>query len=62
MHRVLNLFAWAVRLRLLPSLLPFARLMHWAINRLRWGEHRGGMFVEVAGRGATARRSRAPGT
>ena len=32
MHRVLNLCASAVRLRLLPSLLPFARLMHWTIN------------------------------
>jgi len=49
MHRVLNLCAWAVRLRLLPSLLRFARLMHWSTNRLRWGEHRGGMYVEVQG-------------
>jgi hypothetical protein len=47
MHRVLNIFAWGVRLRLLPSLLPFARLMHWTTNHLRWGEHRGGMFVEI---------------
>ena len=30
--------------------------MHRAINTLRWGEHRGGMFVEIAGRGATAQR------
>ena len=49
MHRVLNVFAWAVRLKLLPSLLRFARLMHWTRNTLRWGEHRGGMFVAVAG-------------
>ncbi len=49
MHRVLNAFAWAVRLRLLPSLLPFARLMHWSSGRLRWGEHRGGMFVAIEG-------------
>lgn len=49
MHRALNLCAFAVRLRLLPSLLPFARLMHWASNRLRWGEHRGGMYVEIRG-------------
>src|SRR6185436_1521357 len=55
----LNLFACAVRLRLLPSLLPFARLMPWASNRLRWGEHRGGMYVEVQGAraGAPAARS-----
>ena len=50
MHRVLNLCAWAVRLRLLPSLLWFGRLMHWTTNRLRWGEHRGGMFVAIEGK------------
>jgi hypothetical protein len=49
MHRVLNVFAWAVRLKMLPSLLPFAPLMHWASNTLRWGEHRGGMYVAVEG-------------
>jgi hypothetical protein len=49
MHRVLNLFARAVQMRVLPSLLPFGKLMHWASNRLRWGEHRGGMYVEVKG-------------
>jgi hypothetical protein len=43
------MFAWGVRLRLLPSLLPFARLMHWAANHVRWGEHRGGMFVAITG-------------
>ena len=36
-----------VRARCLPSLLPIARLMHRTINVLRWGEHRGGMFVEI---------------
>jgi hypothetical protein len=49
MHRVLNVFAWGVRLKVLPSLLPFAALMHWASNTLRWGEHRGGMYVAVQG-------------
>lgn len=52
LHRALTALAWLVRLRLLPSLSPLASLCYWAINRLRWGEHRGGMFVEVAGRGA----------
>jgi hypothetical protein len=47
MHRILNLCAWAVRLRLLPSLLPYGRAMHWIRRHLRWGENRGGMFVEV---------------
>jgi hypothetical protein len=52
LHRGLSLLSWLVRLRLVPSLAPLARLFHWAINRLRWGEHRGGMFVSVAGRDA----------
>jgi len=49
LHRSLNLLAWLVRLKLLPSLLPFAPAMHRVINRVRWGEHRGGMFVSVEG-------------
>ena len=49
LQRMLNLLSWLVRLRLLPSLLPFARLFYQAINILRWGEHRGGMFVAVRG-------------
>ena len=51
-HRLLNACAWLVRLRVLPSLSPFAGLMYRTINTLSWGEHRGGMFVAVAGRGA----------
>ncbi|UVK39593.1 DUF4166 domain-containing protein [Mesorhizobium sp. AR10] len=49
LHRALIALAWLVRSRLVGSLSPLAPLMHWATNRLRWGEHRGGMFVEVAG-------------
>jgi len=49
MHRALNICASAVRWKLVPSLLPLAGLMHRAINILRWGEHRGGMFVEISG-------------
>jgi hypothetical protein len=49
LHRALNGLAWLVRIRLLPSLLPFARIFHHAINILRWGEHRGGMFVRIEG-------------
>jgi hypothetical protein len=48
-HRALIGLAWLVRFRLLPSLSPLAPLMAAAVNRLRWGEHRGGMFVEVQG-------------
>lgn len=49
LHRMLIGLSWLVRLRLLPSLLPFARLFYFVINVLRWGEHRGGMFVVVEG-------------
>ncbi|WP_216361243.1 SDR family oxidoreductase [Caulobacter mirabilis] len=55
LHRMLNGMAWLVRWRLLPTLEPLAPLFHWAINRLRWGEHRGGMFVAVAGEDADGR-------
>ncbi|MDO8360484.1 MAG: hypothetical protein Q7T08_10640 [Devosia sp.] len=47
LHRALNVLAWAVRVRLLPTIAPLAGLCYWAINTFRWGEHRGGMFVEV---------------
>ena len=49
LHRALIMLAWLVRLKLLPSLSGLAPLMHFVMNRLRWGEHRGGMFVEVEG-------------
>ncbi|MBM2710257.1 DUF4166 domain-containing protein [Mesorhizobium caraganae] len=49
LHRALIGLAWLVRIGLVRSLSPLAPLMHWASNRLRWGEHRGGMFVAVEG-------------
>jgi hypothetical protein len=49
LHWTLIALAWLVRLGLLRSLLPFASLLHRASNHLPWGEHRGGMFVEVEG-------------
>jgi hypothetical protein len=52
LHRLLILLARAVRLRLVPSLAALAPVMHGAVNILRWGEHRGGMFVAVGGIGA----------
>jgi hypothetical protein len=51
LHRLLWCAAWLVRLRLLPSLSPFASIMNAVINTVRWGEHRGGMYVEVRGIG-----------
>jgi hypothetical protein len=47
--RGLNALTWLVRLRLLPSLLPLAALIHNTRTWLSWGEHRGGMFVTVEG-------------
>ncbi len=49
LHRFLAALAWLVRLRLIPTLSPLAPLFHFATNHVRWGEHRGGMFVEVEG-------------
>lgn len=49
LHLMLSALAWMVRLHLLRSLAPFARFFYQVIARLRWGEHRGGMFVELVG-------------
>jgi hypothetical protein len=49
LHRALNALAWLVRLGVVPSLAGCASIFHEAINRLRWGEHRGGMVVSVRG-------------
>lgn len=48
-HRMLRGLAYLVKWRIIPSLRHFSRLLFHANNILRWGEHRGGMFVEVAG-------------
>ena len=55
LHRMLNGLALLVRWRVLPSLGPLSAVFHLAINMLRWGEHRGGMYVEVTGRRHAAR-------
>jgi NAD(P)-dependent dehydrogenase (short-subunit alcohol dehydrogenase family) len=49
LHRALNAFAWLVRFKVLPSLSLLAPLMHRVTNIVRWGEHRGGMYVSVEG-------------
>ena len=56
LHRMLIGLSWLVRFRILPSLLPFAALFHFVTNTLRWGEHRGGMFVSVEGRNQVGER------
>jgi hypothetical protein len=60
LHRILIGAAWLVRLRLAPNLARLAPLLHAALTRVRWGAHRGGMFVEIEGvdqAGAAVRRS-----
>jgi hypothetical protein len=49
LHRALIGLAWLVRWRLAPGLAPLAPLFHAVLARLRWGEHRGGMVVEIEG-------------
>ena len=51
LHRCLIGLAWLVRWKLIGSLTSIAGLMHRVTNALRWGEHRGGMFIEVIGAG-----------
>ena len=49
LHRILNLLAKARARFHLPSFEPFARLFYAVLNRMRFGEHRGGMFLRVRG-------------
>ena len=49
LHRLLNLLAQARARASLPSLAPFARLFYTVLNRMKFGEHRGGMFVQARG-------------
>ncbi len=55
LHRALIALAWLTRLRLLPNLAPAAPLFHAVLAKLRWGAHRGGMFVEIEGADAVER-------
>ncbi|MCP5082930.1 MAG: hypothetical protein GY948_14680 [Alphaproteobacteria bacterium] len=48
-HSALTAMAWLVRLGVLPSLVPLARLMEPVANHLNWGEQRGGMFIRLTG-------------
>jgi hypothetical protein len=60
LHIALNMLAWCVRLKLLPSLSFLTPVFYRTINTIRWGEHRGGMFVSIGGGkadGATVTRS-----
>jgi hypothetical protein len=59
LHRVLNVLA-KVRAKLgLPSFEPFSRLFYVLLNLMKFGEHRGGMYVHARGlrAGLTVERS-----
>ena len=49
LHRILNLLAKARAAFRLPSLEPFSRPFYAVLNCMRFGEHRGGMFVHARG-------------
>jgi hypothetical protein len=49
LHRILNLLAKARARFSLPSLVPLSSLFYAVLNRMRFGEHRGGMFVRAHG-------------
>jgi hypothetical protein len=49
LHRILNLLAKGRARFGLPSLQPFSRLFYAVLNQMRFGEHRGGMFVRARG-------------
>ncbi|MDR6265892.1 DUF4166 domain-containing protein [Roseobacter sp. N2S] len=49
LHRVLNLLAKARAALKLPSLVPLSGLFYKVLNLMRFGEHRGGMFVHARG-------------
>lgn len=49
LHRILNLLAKARAKLNLPSLEPMAPLFYKVLNLMKFGEHRGGMFVHATG-------------
>jgi len=49
LHRALNLLAKLRAALSLPSFVPFSRLFYWVLNLMKFGEHRGGMFMAVKG-------------
>lgn len=48
-HTALSAAAQLVSAKLLPSLVPFSRVIEPLANRLTWGEARGGMFLRLTG-------------
>lgn len=58
LHRLIRLLAGMVARGVIPSLRPLAPLMFHTVNTLRWGEPRGGMFVEIDGSNAKGNNER----
>jgi Domain of unknown function (DUF4166)/Saccharopine dehydrogenase NADP binding domain len=49
LHRILNLLAKARATLRLPSFEPYSRLFYLVLNLMKFGEHRGGMYVHIRG-------------
>ncbi len=49
-HAAFRLLARVVRRGFVSTLAPLAPVMHFVMQHFSWGEHRGGMFLECAGR------------
>ena len=49
LHRLLNLLAIARKRFGLPSIVPLSKLFYIVLNMVKFGEHRGGMFVHAEG-------------
>lgn len=49
LHRVLNGLAKMRAALRLPALTPFSKLFYTVLNLMKFGEHRGGMYVEASG-------------
>ena len=54
-HACFRVLARFVKRGWIKSLAPIAPLMNVVMNRLSWGEHRGGLFLECHGRDAEGR-------
>jgi len=52
LHRALNYLAIARAKLNLPSLAPLSPLFHLILNLMKFGEHRGGMFIHAKGENA----------
>jgi hypothetical protein len=49
LHRILNLLAIMRAMLRMPSFAAFSRLFYRVLNLMRFGEHRGGMYVRAKG-------------